>query len=538
MASTTETTPVKTTASSKGSKLQNGLRSLGERLFQPIDAGMLVFFRVAFGLLMTWEASRYLTSRFNGMDWIYRLFLEPQVHFKYYGFEWIAPWPGDGMYYHFWALGFLGLCIAAGALYRISMTLFFLSFTYIFLQDQATYLNHFYLISLVSFVMIFLPLNCAWSVDAWLWPKIRHVMAPTWTLWLLRFMVAIAYTGGGIAKLNADWLRGEPMRGWLAERWGQTPSEFWVAFYSWGGLLFDLAIVPALLWRRTRIPAFLAALFFHFSNDQMFQIGVFPWFMVAGTLLFMPPDWVQLKPAKDEDKSAKKRPALQPAEPFVWTWQKKTIVALLSLWVAFQVLVPFRHLLYPGNVSWTEEGHRFAWHMKLRSKIPAEFLLIATTESGRQLCWFYATREMLDEETGKPKFDPRTRAIFYEDYLGFYALDAQGNRIELEDPAEGAVQRKQVHGVTTKPDMLLQLAHFLGRRLRERGYKPTGVYAHVSASLNYRQPQRLIDPERNLLEVERSLAHADWIVPLTTPLKPSWERDLDQPPPSERAVDQ
>src|SRR5690606_31415103 len=140
------------------------------------------------------------------------------------------------------------------------MGLFFLAFTYIFLLDQATYLNHFYLISLISFLMIFLPLDCAGSVDAWLWPKMRRATAPAWTLWLLRFQVGVAYTFGGIAKLNSDWLRGEPMRNWLAERWGQMPSETWVLFFSWGGALFDLLIVPALLWHRTRIPAFLAAL--------------------------------------------------------------------------------------------------------------------------------------------------------------------------------------------------------------------------------------------------------------------------------------
>ena len=40
----------------------------------------------------------------------------------------------------------------------------------------------------------------------------------------------------------------------------------------------------------------------------------------------------------------------------------------VAAWVAIQLLVPLRHFFYPGNVSWTEEGHRFAWHMKLRSK--------------------------------------------------------------------------------------------------------------------------------------------------------------------------
>jgi len=530
-------------------------RSFVKRLIEPVNAGLLVFFRIAFGLLMAWEASRYLTSRFRGMDWIQRLYLEPQVHLKYYGFEWIAPWPGDGMYYHFWALGILALLIAVGFFYRLAMTLFFLGFTFIFLQDQAAYLNHFYLISLVSFLMIFLPLNCAWSVDARIWPRIRRITAPAWTLWLLRFQVGIAYTYGGIAKLNWDWLRGEPMRGWVMERVDRLPGgnslissaygimaslaetvnvnvdELLVYFFSWGGLLFDLLIVPALLWRPTRIPAFLLALFFHFSNDQMFQIGVFAWFMVAGTLMFMPSEWVSLDSANKDRKpaSVKRKP---PEKSHSLSRQQKLALALLGLWVAFQTLVPFRHFLYPGNVSWTEEGHRFAWHMKLRSKTAHEFRLIAPTRSGRELAWYLGTRVATDETTGRPYIDPNTGETFYEEYLGFYAIDAQGNRIELENPAEGAITLKQLHGVTTKPDMLLQFAHFLGRRLRERGYKPLAVYARVSASLNNRPPQTLIDPEVDLLQVERSLAHADWIVPLTTPLKPSWQPDPNNEAPT------
>ena len=508
-------------APQRGSRLKRFLH----RLFEPVDAGLLVFFRIAFGLLMAWEASRYLTSETGQGGWIERLWIYPQVHLKYFGFEWVAPWPGDGMYYHFWALGILGLLIALGFLYRLAMAMFFLAFTYIFLLDQATYLNHFYLISLISFLMIFLPLNCAGSVDAKLWPRIRRATAPAWTLWLLRFQVGIAYTFGGIAKINGDWLRGEPMRGWLAERWGQAPSEPAVIFFSWGGMLFDLLIVPALLWHRTRIPAFLAALFFHFSNDQMFQIGVFPWFMVAGTLLFMPADWVQIKSPNAEAKNSESMPR-EVQNSF--TPRQKLTAGLLAVWVAFQVLVPFRHLLYPGNVSWTEEGHRFAWHMKLRSKVALDFRLIANLESGDRLEWYLTQRELRDQKSGLPYIDPRTQQPLAEDFLAFSATDASGNRLEIEDPAKDAITAKQLHGITTKPDMLLQYAHFLGQRLRERGYEPAGLYADVWASLNYRPPQRLIDPNADLLDIERSLGHAKWIVPLTTPLKPSWQPGFDE----------
>ena len=105
--------------------------------------------------------------------WVAAEWIEPPFHFKYYGFSWVKPWPGNGMYIHCAALGVLGLLIAAGFLYRVSAALFFLGFSYTFLLDEGAYLNHIYLICLFSFLSIFVPANRAFSIDAWLNPKIR-----------------------------------------------------------------------------------------------------------------------------------------------------------------------------------------------------------------------------------------------------------------------------------------------------------------------------------------------------------------------------
>ena len=40
----------------------------------------------------------------------------------------------------------------------------------------------------------------------------------------------------------------------------------------------------------------------------------------------------------------------------------------MAIHLGLQLVIPFRHLFYPGVVHWTEEGHRWSWHMKLRSK--------------------------------------------------------------------------------------------------------------------------------------------------------------------------
>src|SRR5437870_1186864 len=115
---------------------QSLMTRLQLRAYAPVDIASLVFFRIAFGLLMMWEVSRYFHHH-----WISRYWIEPEFLFKYYGFSWVHPWLGNGMYIHWTILGLLALFVAAGFLYRLSAALFFLGFTYCFLLDQATYLN-------------------------------------------------------------------------------------------------------------------------------------------------------------------------------------------------------------------------------------------------------------------------------------------------------------------------------------------------------------------------------------------------------------
>jgi len=195
---------------SSGAKA-NFLRRLCAALFNPVDISFLVFFRILFGGVMLWEVYRYFTY-----DWITRYYVDPAVTFTYYGFSWVKPWPGPGMYIHFFVLGLAAAGVMVGFLYRIAAPVYFLAFTYSFLLDQTRYLNHFYLVCLISFLMCFLPAERAFSVDALLRRNIRSAVVPAWTLWLLRAQVGIPYFYGGIAKLNSDWMYGgEPMRSWL-----------------------------------------------------------------------------------------------------------------------------------------------------------------------------------------------------------------------------------------------------------------------------------------------------------------------------------
>lgn len=459
---------------------ENFLRRLCAALFNPVDISFLVFFRILFGGILLWEVYRYVTY-----GWITRYFVEPVITFTYYGFSWVKPWPGRGMYIHFLVLGVAAACVMAGFLYRIAAPVFFVAFTYFFLLDQTRYLNHFYLVCLISFLMCFLPAERAFSVDAWLRPKIRSDVVPAWTLWLLRVQVGIPYFYGGIAKLNSDWLHGgEPMRTWLSPLTRATggSSVFtsdWVVYgFVIGGLMLDLLVVPLLLWRRTRIFAFVAAVLFNLINAVIFDIGIFPWLMVGALLIYFPPDLMRrfarafMSP---EERFVDAQPLVSRAEnsscPSLSTSQK-VVAGLLAAYLVVHLVLPLRHYLYPGNVSWTEEGHNFAWHMKLRTKVGEAVFTVTHPHSGQT--W-----------TIKP-----------EDYL----------------------KSHQLMKMITKPDLIVQFAHFLADEKRREGYENVEVRARVLASLNGRQPQLLIDPNVDLAKVEASLLPARWIVPLTTPL--------------------
>ncbi len=465
-----------------------------QALFKPVDISFLVFFRVLFGAIMLWETYRYFTH-----GWISRYFIEPTFNFTYYGFSWVKPWPGRGMYIHFVVLGVAAACVMVGFLYRIATPVFFLAFTYFFLLDQTRYMNHFYLVCLISFLMCFLPAERAFSVDALLRPKIRSDVVPAWTLWLLRAQIGIPFFYGGIAKLNSDWIQGgEPMRSWLRPLTrvsGGSPifTADWVVYsFVIGGLLIDLLVIPLLLWRRTRLIGFGAAVVFNLINATIFDIGIFPWLMLGALFIFFPPDLIRrfarwfMSPGEEfKDEKPKKVVEADTCSPLA-TSQKRT-AAVLAAYFVVQLLFPLRHHLYPGNVSWTEEGHNFSWHMKLRTKSGDAVFTVTHPPTGQS--W----------------------TINPEDYL----------------------ESHQLMKVITKPDCILLFGHHLAEEKRREGYENVEVRARVTASLNGREPQLLIDPEVDLTKLHVSLLPAHWIVPLTTPLGSGsfhkTNEDIDEP---------
>lgn len=443
-------------------------------LFKEIDILPQIYFRILFGILLFIEMASDLSIGLVKVQWML-----PINNFTYWPFDFVKPLEGNGMIYLFYAMAILALLFAVGFLYRISVLLLFIGYTYVFLLDQSYYLNHHYLICLILFVCIFLPLNRNFSVDTFLGLQKRSLTIPNWCLWLLRFMIALPYFFGGIAKVNLDWLRGQPLTMWVKSE-TQIPMLSSLFQYDWVGILMsyaslflDLCIVPALLWKKTRIPFFIFICIFHIMNSQLFQIGIFPWLMLGSSVLFFPPESIRkffkkigfpIKEFLDPPKSAGSMES-------GLTLKQKISLTFICFWILVQLVVPLRHIFYPGNTLWTEAGSFYSWRMKLRDK------------------------KVRGEFTVMEKISKEKRPLPLSNYL----------------------TNRQQSIMMYKPDMIWQFAQMVKKKYNANG-TDVAVFGNVEASLNGRVYQKFINSEIDLASVPRPGNTPAWVYPLTTPL--------------------
>ncbi len=433
---------------------------------RPVLIAPLVTFRMLFGLMMFFSL-----LRFWWRGWIETVYIQPAFHFTYMGFGWVRPLGAEGMYVLFGAILLSTLLITTGLFYRFATIVFFLGFTYVELIDVTTYLNHYYFISLVALIMIWLPANGDYSLDAWLRPAIRRKQVPAWTIQIIQFQLAVVYLFAGLAKLNPDWMiHAQPMKIWLPGRSylpvvGPYMYEEWVAYlFSWFGAVYDCFIVFFLLNKRTRPYAYAAVLVFHIATAIFFPgIGLFPYVMIVSSLIFFSGSFhtriLSRLPFYNNQYP------LQPDRAAILN--KKIINTALAVYIFFQLIIPIRFLLYPGHLFWGEEGYRFSWRVMLMEKAGAAYFTV--------------------KDSSHTKFTNINNAAY--------------------------LTQLQEKMMSTQPDMILKYAHYLRDQFEQKGWQQPEVYADVYVSLNGERSRPFIDSTVNLAAEPISWGHYNWVLP-------------------------
>ena len=442
------------------------MTGIKQALFRPVSIAPLVSFRILFGLLLFASILRFW---WNG--WIATLYVEPKFHFTYWGFEWVKPLGDTGMHLLFASMALAALMLALGLFYRVAAVWFFLSFTYVELIDLSTYLNHYYFVSLMAFLLIWLPAGRNYALDMLFWPEKRRSQTPRWTIGILRFQMGAVYFFAGLAKLNADWLlKALPMSMWLPAKShlpivGPLMYHPYTAYvFSWFGAVYDLFIAFFLLSGKTRPIAYLFVLVFHLATALFFPaIGMFPYIMMCCSLIFFSGDF--------HEKCLSYLPgyrAAQAAPDSVYRYKAPDILsAAIGVYMLVQVLLPFRYLLYPERLFWHEEGYRFSW------------------------------RVMLMEKSG----------------VAYFKVKAKDGSATFEVNNAEFLSKLQEKMMSTQPDMILQYAHLLAAEYKKRGVASPVVNAEVYVSLNGRHSSLFIDPNVDLAAQEFSWKHYPWILP-------------------------
>ena len=447
-----------------------------------ITSNSLAVYRILFGLLMFLSLCRFWSK-----GWIENLYIEPDFHFSYYLFEWVKPL-GEWTYVIFIIAIISSLFISVGYKYRLSIIVFFLSFTYIELMDKTTYLNHYYFVSILSFLLIFLPANAAFSVDN-LISKVSYKKVPLWTVDSLKLLIAIVYVYAGLAKLNSDWLiDAMPLKIWLTSKYhfpliGETlfQQEWFHYFMSWGGMIYDLMIPFLLFYSRTRVFAFFLVIIFHALTKILFPIGMFPYIMIVSSIIFFSPQFHDrlISFIKEMLKKITSLISLFKInikgvynnKDYDYKY-KKTVLFSVVFFFVVQIIFPFRYVLYPGELFWHEQGYRFSW------------------------------RVMLVEKTGFADFkivNPDNGTYFYADNSDFLT----------------PFQEKQM---SFQPDFILEFAHYLGDYYSYIN-KDIEVYVDNYVTLNGRKNQRCVSNNVNLYDEKDSFKNKKWILPLNDDIK-------------------
>ncbi len=430
------------------------MNKLKHYFFEEIDNSSLVVFRILLGFLLSAEGFGAIIT-----GWVKETFIDTKFNFTAIGLEWMQPLPGYGMYIVYSFMGVLGICIMLGFYYRITTILYFIVWTCTYLMQKTHYNNHYYLIVLLAFVMMFMPAHRYASLDAKKNPDLLSTTCPRWTTLFFILQLLIVYTFASLHKVYPDWLAGKPIGLWFTNK-ANYPELAWLKPFlldegfqktiGYLGILYDGLVIPALLWRRTRWLAIFASFGFHLFNSLVFQIGVFPYLSLTFIVFFFPPEIIT-------KRFFKKKLPIKEQDFVTDTSKQNLILSGFILYFVIQLFLPVRHHFIEGNVFWTEEGHKMAWRMMLRSKGGHSIFIL------------------------KDRNTQKSTVIPLRDFFS----------------------RGQLRCITKNPDVTWQAAQYLRKHYEQQGIEYPEIYVRSSVSLNG-------CPQKQLIDNTVDLAHTSW----------------------------
>ncbi|WP_264559872.1 HTTM domain-containing protein [Flavobacterium sp. N2270] len=424
--------------------------------FKSIDNSPLIVFRMFFGFLIACESFGAIMT-----GWVKKVLIEPQFTFSFIGLEWLQPLPNNLMYGYFVLMGILGIFIMLGLKYTYSIITYTFLWAGVYFMQKSSYNNHYYLLLLISFCMIFLPANKYKSLDVKFGFIEDKQTMPKWVSLLFIIQILIVYFYASIAKIYPDWLDGTFTRNLLQ---GTTTRPFFLELFSqkwfymfiaYTGIVFDLLIVPLFLFKKTRTIALICSVIFHTFNAIVLQIGIFPFFALTFILFFYEPETIRKIFLKDKPISNHEKLDFSTSKVFKY---------LFIPYIIIQIALPLRHHFIEGDVFWTEEGHRLSWRMMLRER------------SG------YIVIKIKDNKTN-------TTTVY----------DYHKN-----------LSSKQARQLATKPDFIWQ---YCQKIKKEYANKDISIFIDCKNSINRKPLKTLIDPKTDFAKAKWDyFFHNKWLI--------------------------
>lgn len=429
---------------------------------QPIPAYGLAVFRILLGILLSINLYGYIQ-----MGLVEHGIMAPKLMLTYDGFEFIKPYSTgfmNGILYV--ALG-SAILITLGLFTRVAAVFYFITHTYLLFIDAFIFNNHIYLFSLLGFWLIFVDSDKVLSLRRLIFKTDKaDIFIPTWHVAILAAHFFIAYFYGGLTKFNSEWLlRQEPMRSALlakAHMWPILKNEAVVYFFTYGGLIVDLALGFLLIFKRTRWIGVTIVLLFNLTNAIIFRdIDIFPFVMITSLVLFFN-QWTVAKWFK----------ITPPAEVIsnVHFDLKPAMKIFIYSYLVFQLLFPLRFIVLPNPVDWSGIANKFSWRMKVQARNLEE-------------CYF-----VVEDAKSDIKYNVNPGQFLHTEQVGMLGKDAR---------------------------LPVKVARYLAKESKKFNVKEPIVRAFIKLSYNGHPSQYYLNTDYDLTKVQYSaFKKLEYLMPL------------------------